>query len=189
MPRPGLFLDRDGTIVDHLDLLTRADQLKLLPGAPEAIARAARAGFAVIVVTNQPVIAHGLADENTVRQIHAALSTMLSAHGARVDAYYFCPHHPAGAVKRYRISCNCRKPEPGMLTRAAKEHGVDLAASVMIGDRLTDVAAGKRAGCRSGLVTAGNPSAPAIESFDALSDERPDFVVDDLLAALRECGL
>jgi D-glycero-D-manno-heptose 1,7-bisphosphate phosphatase len=180
MPRPALFLDRDGTIVEHIDLLTRVDQLRLLPGAADAIARARADGFALIVVTNQPVIAHGLADEATVRTIHDALSDMLGARGARVDAYYVCPHHPGGAVERYTIACECRKPRSGMLRQAALDFDLDLNASVMVGDRLTDVAAGSGAGCRTVLL------APASEVPAAVPGAPPGAAPDFVCAGLPE---
>jgi D-glycero-D-manno-heptose 1,7-bisphosphate phosphatase len=185
MRRRGLFLDRDGTIVEHVDWLTRPSQLRLMPGAPEAIVRAAAAGFAVVVITNQPVVAHGLADERDVRQVHLALSAMLGAEGARIDAYYFCPHHPAGSVEPYRTLCACRKPQPGMIVHAARDLGLDLGDSVMVGDRLTDVAAGLGAGCKTVLLDSGIGTSRA--SHGLSSTDRPpaaDHVCSDLIRAV-----
>jgi D-glycero-D-manno-heptose 1,7-bisphosphate phosphatase len=183
--RAALFLDRDGVIVEDVDLLIRADELRLLAGAAEAIARARAAGLAVVVVTNQPTVARGLADEDAVRTIHAALGGMLRDRGANVDAFYFCPHHPRATLERYRVVCDCRKPRPGMLQRAARELGLDLPASAMVGDRISDVTAGARAGCRTVLVETGKHTEPPIESPDDARPTQPDFVAPNLEAAVR----
>jgi D-glycero-D-manno-heptose 1,7-bisphosphate phosphatase len=178
--RPALFLDRDGTIVRHVDYLVRADQLQLLEGAADAIARARVSGRAVVVVTNQPAVAHGFADEDAVREVHARLADLLDARGARVDAFYFCPHHPEAKLERYRVVCECRKPLPGMLMQAARALGIELAASVMIGDRLKDVGAGARAGCRTVLLG----EAGRRPSADGWSEPVPDHVCADLGSAV-----
>jgi D-glycero-D-manno-heptose 1,7-bisphosphate phosphatase len=140
----------------------------------------------VFVVTNQAVVARGVTSEDGVRAQHADLGRALALRGATIDAFYFCPHHPSATLLTYRRVCECRKPRPGMLLEAAREWDVDLAASVMIGDRLSDVAAGKRAGCRAGLVTTGQHGAPPIESPEAYEDVIPDFVADDLLSAMPD---
>jgi len=160
MKRPAIFLDRDGVIVEDVDAILRPDQLTLTPGAAEALKRAAASGRALVVVTNQPVVARGLVDEDGVRAVHDALDAMLRSYGAHVDAFYFCPHHPRATIERYRLACECRKPRPGLLTRAASELALDLGASVMVGDRLSDVTAGARAGCKTVLVTTGKHLAP-----------------------------
>jgi D-glycero-D-manno-heptose 1,7-bisphosphate phosphatase len=183
MTRPAIFLDRDGVIVEDVDAVLRADQLILTPGAAEAVKRASASGRAVVVVTNQPVVARGLVDEDGVRAVHDALDAMLRARGARVDAFYFCPHHPRATIERYRVACDCRKPRPGLLTRAASELALDLGASVMVGDRLSDVTAGARAGCKTVLVTSGKHLEAPIESPDP-SDATPDFVATDITAAM-----
>ena len=183
MRRPAIFLDRDGVIVEDVDAVLRPDQLILTPGAAEAVKRASASGRAVVVVTNQPVVARGLVDEDGVRAVHDALDAMLRAQGARVDAFYFCPHHPRATIERYRVACECRKPRPGLLTRAASELELDLGASVMVGDRLSDVTAGARAGCKTVLVTSGKHLAAPIESPDP-SDATPDFVAADVTAAM-----
>jgi D-glycero-D-manno-heptose 1,7-bisphosphate phosphatase len=183
MKRPAIFLDRDGVIVEDVDAILRPDQLTLTPGAVEALKRAAAGGRAVVVVTNQPVVARGLVDEDGVRAVHDALDAMLRAHGAHVDAFYFCPHHPRATIERYRLDCECRKPRPGLLTRAASELALDLGTSVMVGDRLSDVTAGARAGCKTVLVTTGKHLDAPIESPDP-SDATPDFVAADVGAAV-----
>ena len=141
--RPALFLDRDGVIIREVHLLTRIDQVELLPGAAEAIAKAQSAGYAVVAVSNQTVVARGLCSEADVDTVHAHIDQQLMASGCdTLDGWYFCPHHPDADVSAYRRQCDCRKPEPGLLRRAARELGLDLQASLMVGDRLSDVAAG-----------------------------------------------
>jgi D-glycero-D-manno-heptose 1,7-bisphosphate phosphatase len=183
--RPAFFLDRDGVLVEDPGEALHAQTLELLPGALEAIRLARAAGRLVFVVTNQTIVARGMATEDEVRDVHARLGLRLAREGATVDAFYFCPHHPSATVAVYRTKCDCRKPRPGMLLEAAREWDVDLAASVMVGDRLSDVAAGKRAGCRAGLVTTGQHDAPPIESPDPYMAVEPDFIVADLLSAVR----
>jgi histidinol-phosphate phosphatase family protein len=175
-----VFLDRDGVINEELDLLTTPDEFRLLPGAAEAVARLNAAGMTVIVVTNQSVVARGLCSPAGLEAIHDRMRERLALAGARVDAVYFCPHHPEthhrdGGDPALRVACNCRKPAPGMLLRAAREHDIDLAAAVMVGDRVTDVLAARRAGVRSILVGS-RPLSP--------TDPRPDARADSLSEAV-----
>jgi D-glycero-D-manno-heptose 1,7-bisphosphate phosphatase len=185
MKRRALFLDRDGVIVREGDGLTpRA--LEVLPGAGTAIRCARAAGYRVFVVTNQPIVARGAMTEDELRATHARLGAALAREGAAIDAFYFCPHHPSATLAAYRLACECRKPRPGMLLAAAREWQLDLSSSVMIGDRASDVAAGKRAGCRAILVQSGMHLAPPIESPDRFDDVRPDATALDLAAAVRD---
>jgi mannose-1-phosphate guanylyltransferase / phosphomannomutase len=146
---PAIFLDRDGTISKEVNLLCRPEQMELIDGAAEAIRYINQKGFLVIVVTNQPVIARNLCDFETLDKIHAKLETLLGAQHAYLNAIYFCPHHPDAGYpeerKEYKIKCNCRKPAPGMLLKAAKEWNIDMPNSFMIGDSLKDVEAGNNA--------------------------------------------
>ena len=179
-----LFLDRDGVVVRESEALGPRD-LELLPGVAAAIAAARGAGYKVVVVTNQPVVARGLMSEDDVRAAHARLGESLAREGGVVDAFYFCPHHPSATLAAYRVACECRKPRPGMLLAAARDLAIDLAASVMVGDRASDVAAGKRAGCRAVLVHSGAHDAAPIASPDRFDDVRPDATYADLAAAVR----
>jgi D-glycero-D-manno-heptose 1,7-bisphosphate phosphatase len=184
MSARALFLDRDGVVVrDDDEAGPRA--LVVLPGAAGAIRAARAAGFRVVVVTNQTAVARGSMTEDEVRDQHERLGAELAREGAIVDAFYFCPHHPNATLPAYRVACDCRKPRPGMLLTAATELDLDLAASVMIGDRASDVAAGQRAGCRTVLVQSGMHLAPPIESPDRFDDVRPDATAADLAAAVR----
>jgi D-glycero-D-manno-heptose 1,7-bisphosphate phosphatase len=175
--RRAVFLDRDGVLIADAHHLRSADQLRILPGVPEALVRLRAAGWVLIVATNQSVVARGWVSEDELRQVHRVLLAMLRERGASLDAIYYCPHHPEGAVPEYRVVCECRKPNPGMLLRAAAELGLDLSASVMVGDAASDVEAGRRARCRTVLVRAG-PAETVAEDAAA-----PDYVAADLDAA------
>ncbi len=153
--RPAFFLDRDGVVIEEVGYLSEPAQVRLLPGAADAIARLNRRAVPVIVVTNQAGVAHGYYPESQVAAVHRRLDELLAEHGARVDAYYYCPHHPLAAVAAYRRSCPYRKPSPGMLIRAAREHALSLRRSVLVGDKWSDLEAGLAAGCRVVLVRTG----------------------------------
>ena len=183
--RRAVFLDRDGVLVEDVDFVTHPRGLRLLPGAPAALARLKDAGFWLVIVTNQAVVARGLASEADVDQVNAGLARLITRSGGpALDGIYSCPHHPNASVPAYRIDCACRKPKPGMLLRAAEEHGLDLSASFMVGDRITDVIAGKRAGCRTALVRTGRHLDPPIETLEGPDTAvEPDRTCADLAAA------
>jgi D-glycero-D-manno-heptose 1,7-bisphosphate phosphatase len=147
-PRPAIYLDRDGTLVEEVDYRVDPGQVRRIPGAAAAVRRLNQAGWPVVIVTNQSMIARGMANERQLVRIHARLTELLSAEGARLDGIYYCPHHPELGEPPYRAACDCRKPLPGLLRQAARELDLDLAQSAMIGDSLRDLAAGQAAGCR-----------------------------------------
>jgi D-glycero-D-manno-heptose 1,7-bisphosphate phosphatase len=153
--RAAVFLDRDGTIIEETNYLARSEQVRLVAGAAEAIARLNACKVPVVVVTNQAGVARGYFTEAQVNEVHAHLDHLLAAFGAKIDRYYVCPHHPEAGSPPYRQDCDCRKPRPGLLVRAARELGIDLSASCMIGDKLSDLAAGAWAGCQTLLVRTG----------------------------------
>jgi D-glycero-D-manno-heptose 1,7-bisphosphate phosphatase len=183
--RPAVFLDRDGVLVEDLGLVARAEDLRILPDVPHALGRLRQAGLVLVVITNQPVIARGLASETDIRTVHQQLEEGLIAAGApKLDAWYFCPHHPKAEVAAYRVICHCRKPRPGMLRQAARDLGLDLAASYMVGDRITDIAAGASAGCRTVQVETGKHTATPITLVEPLDPNlAPDHVCPGLAAA------
>jgi D-glycero-D-manno-heptose 1,7-bisphosphate phosphatase len=154
-PEPALFLDRDGVIVEEAEYLSDPAQLCLIPGAGAAIARVNARGIPVIVVTNQAGVARGYFPEERVGEVHERLSALLAAHGAHIDRYYYCPHHPTAGSGAYGRPCSCRKPEPGMLLQAARDFDLDLARSFLVGDKISDLEAGLAAGCRTILVGTG----------------------------------
>lgn len=169
-----IFLDRDGVLIDDVDLLTRPDQIRILEGVPEALRRLAEAGFKLIVVSNQSVVARGLLTEPEVENLNRTVEARLLAAGApALDAFYYCPHHPNAAAPEYRLICECRKPQPGLLRRAERDFGIDLPRSFMVGDRLTDIEAGQRAGCRTVWVQTGKHTAPRIQTAEPLGMKEP----------------
>ena len=156
MPNKAIFFDRDGTLNVDVDYLHDPADFVWMEGAIEAIRWANEHGYLVIVVTNQSGIARGYYDEAAVHRLHDWMNVQLAAYGARIDAFYYCPHHPAGRVPAYTRVCDCRKPAPGMLLRAIAEHDVDPAASLMIGDALRDITAAEKAGVRGVLYQGGS---------------------------------
>jgi D-glycero-D-manno-heptose 1,7-bisphosphate phosphatase len=155
MSRGGIFLDRDGTINDEVDFLRTPDQLRLLEGSAQAIRELNEGGWPVFVITNQSGIARGLLTERDLALVHTKLLADLKAHGASIDAIYYCPHHADYGEPPYRQDCDCRKPKTGMLDRAAKEFQIDLKQSFVVGDRMFDIQAGNAVGARSILVLTG----------------------------------
>jgi D-glycero-D-manno-heptose 1,7-bisphosphate phosphatase len=164
--RPGVFLDRDGTVIEERHFLFRPEEVQLLPTAGETIARLNSLGIPVAVVTNQAGIARGYFAESCIAEVHAKLDELLARHGAKVDRYEYCPHHPTEGLGEYKIDCECRKPRPGMLIRSAAALDIDFARSLMVGDRLGDLQAGANAGCGSALVRTGYGQSVPLD-FDA----------------------
>ena len=151
-----VFLDRDGVLIEDVDRLVSPDQIRLIPKAPDGARRLKEAGFALVMVTNQPVVARGLCTLEDLDRVHDELDRLLErAGGPALDARYVCPHHPDADDPRWRTACDCRKPLPGMLRRAARELRLDLGSSYMVGDRPSDVAAGVAAGCTTVQVLSG----------------------------------
>ncbi len=149
--RPAIFLDRDGTLIEHVHYLCDPALVQLLPGAAEALKRFRRAGFTRVLVTNQSAIGRGMLTEERLDQIHMEMNRQLAVHGATLDAIYYCPDVPAGD-DRTVVESPDRKPGPGMLLRAAADLNLDLETSWMVGDLISDVLAGQNAGCRSILL-------------------------------------
>lgn len=185
--RAAVFLDRDGVLVPDRDLLTRREDLRLLAGVPEALTLLKCAGYSLNVASNQTVVARGMASEAEVYALNEHLQKMIEqAGGPRLDGWYFCPHHPKANVPTYRMNCECRKPQPGMLLRAARELGLNLSASYMVGDRITDIIAGARAGCRTILVQTGMHIQPPIETVEPLDvSVQPNFICASLSEAAK----
>lgn len=171
-----IFLDRDGTINKYVGFLRDIDQFELLPGVAEAVKMINESGYLAIVITNQPVIARGEVTKDQLEEIHNKMETLLGAEGAYLDAIYYCPHHPhkgyEGEAPELKIECDCRKPKPGMLLKAAKDFNIDLSQSWMVGDGENDIKAGKAAGCRTALIGTDdykqNETAPTL--LDAVND-------------------
>jgi len=178
-----VFLDRDGTVNEEVGYLRSLDLLKLIPGAAAAIGRLNRAGYKVVLVTNQSGVARGYFPESLVDAAHDLLAGMLKQEGAFFDGVYYCPHHPTAGNSKHTVVCDCRKPATGLIDRAAKDLDVDLARSFMVGDKWSDVELGHRAGTRSILVRSGfAPDDPGNKR--PLHVDDPDFTAHDLAEAV-----
>lgn len=185
--KKAVFLDRDGTVIKHVDYLTKPSQLRILSGVAKAISRLNDFGYLAFIVTNQSVIARGLITPSEVEEINELMVSRLEKNGAKIHGVYYCPHHPEmhpdvpeHAIK-YRIICACRKPAPGMLLRAIKQFNIDDKQSFMIGDAITDIVAGKRANLRTIRVKTG----PGHISDTLYGHITPDFEAKNLLGAAR----
>jgi D-glycero-D-manno-heptose 1,7-bisphosphate phosphatase len=150
-----VFLDRDGTMIEDVGYLDRLERLRLFPYTIDAVRLLNAAGCKVVVVTSQNGVANGILSEEFLAQTHAHLSGLFEASGAKVDGYYYCPHSPYAVVERYRTDCECRKPKPGMILAAARDHDIDLSRSIVIGDRWRDIEMGRAAGTGVMLVETG----------------------------------
>ena len=176
-----VFLDRDGTINEFLEshFVTNPDLLQLIDGAAEAVKKINNMGYLAIVITNQPVIARGEVDFQTLDLIHMKMETDLGKHGAYIDDLFFCPHHPdkgfPGEILKYKIDCDCRKPKPGMIVAAAEKYNIDLSVSWMIGDDMRDVNAGKAAGCKTALIKTAHTKMQADNTADVYCTSLKEF--------------
>jgi len=182
-PTRAVFLDRDGTVAEEVGYVNHASRLRLLPGSAAALRRIREAGLLAVVVTNQSGVARDYFEEAIVHQAHERLRGLLAAEGASLDGVYYCPHHPREGIAPYRQDCDCRKPLPGMLLRASRELGIDLARSYMVGDGVVDVGAGHAAGTATILVLTGYGRGH-FEHRRHLWTVQPDHVAEDLGAAV-----
>lgn len=180
-----IFLDRDGVIIENINLLHKPEQIKLIDGSAKAL-KMLNEFFHVIVVTNQPQVARGLCTEEDVNKIHEKLKNDLKRFEAKIDAIYYCPHHPEkhhSDIKpecmKYRIDCECRKPKIGMLTKAKEDFDLDLEKCFLIGDSTRDILTGKNAGCKTILVKTG------YAGRDGKFLAKPDFICENLLEAAK----
>ena len=177
---PAVFLDRDGTMIEDVGYLDALDRIEVFPWTVDAIRMLNRAGLQVVVVTNQAGIARGLFTEAFVQQAHRHIEARLEAGGARVDAYYYCPHHPDGTVAAFTRRCDCRKPGPGMIAQAAADLGLAPARSFVVGDTWLDVGLARAAGARGILVRTGKGAGLEAQPPAGVA---ADAVVDNLAAA------
>ena len=180
--RPAVFLDRDGTLIKERGYLSKLEDIALFAETPAALRRLREAGFALVLVTNQAGIARGYFDEAFVQKAHRYLGEMLAAEGIVIDGYYYCPHHPDGLVAEYSRVCRCRKPAPGMVEQAARDLGLDIDRSFVVGDKWLDVELATNAGARGILVRTG---------YGAGDEQRPELgkaiaIVDTILDAANE---
>ena len=175
-PRPAVFLDRDGTLIEERGYPARPDDIVPLPGVGQALDRLAHAGWLRIVLTNQSGVARGLFTEEDLGRLHEDLARKLAQQGGGFDALYYCPHHPEGRAKAYAFACACRKPGRGLLDLALAEHDIDLSRSAFVGDSPRDLFAD----------VAGAGPRILVRSGHALKDgAKADFVANDLPAAVE----
>jgi D-glycero-D-manno-heptose 1,7-bisphosphate phosphatase len=182
--RPAVFIDRDGTLTEEVGYVNHPKRLHLLPRSAEAIRRLNLAGVPAVIVTNQAGIARGYFTQTILDAVHAELHAQLAQAGARLDGLYVCPHHPTEGEAPFRMRCECRKPEPGLLRRAAAEMDLDLTRSVMVGDKASDLEPAARVGARSVLVLTGY----GLGEWEYRRDRfgpTPDHVASDLLDAVE----
>lgn len=180
MPRPALFLDRDGVINEEVEYLSDPARVSLIAGAAAAIAQFNRAGIPVVVVTNQSGLARGLFTPADLAAVTSRLASLLAADGAHLDATYHCPHHPSGVVPALAITCACRKPGTKLLLDAARDLDLDLARSALVGDKPSDLGAARAAGLLAILVRTGYghtvDPATADAVFDSLAAATPSLL-------------
>ena len=174
-----VFLDRDGTINEEVEYLDSLDRLHVFPEAFEAVRLINQSGLKTIVITNQSGIGRGFFDEAFVGRVHEEMRSLFLKEGAVIDSFYYCPHHPTEGMGQYRQVCSCRKPEPGLLIKAAEDLGIDLSRSYMIGDRTKDVEVGQRTGAKGILVQTGYGKVADMGSI------HPDYIAQDILAAVK----
>lgn len=169
-----IFIDRDGTINIEKGFLTRAEDFELIDGVADAIGKINRSEYLAIVVTNQPQIARGECTFEDLQNVHNKMETVLGEHGAFVDGIYYCPHHTdrgfEGERPEYKVNCDCRKPKPGLLLKAAQDFNIDLSQSYMIGDSENDVKAGEAAGCRQSYQVVTNEQNSLLEAVSSILD-------------------
>lgn len=180
MSRKAVFLDKDGTLIENHPFDRSPEHIEWLPGTIEGLRLLHRAGYALIVVSNQGGIAQGRFTVEDLLREELALRAELAKFAIPLAGFYYCPHHPEGNVASFSVDCNCRKPNPGLLIQAARELDVELTHSWMVGDILHDVEAGRAAGCRTILLTNGN------ETEWHLTPLRwPDLIADEVFEAAR----
>lgn len=172
-----VFLDRDGTINIEVDYLSDIKQFRLIAGSAQAIRKLNKLGYLVIVISNQPVVAYGMLNKAGVDKIHNEMLKRLARNRASIDAIYYCPHHPKGKIKKYSITCQCRKPGIELIKRAKKNHKIDSEGSYFIGDRTGDILAGRRAGLKTILLKTG------YGGKDNVHKVKPDQIANNLYDA------
>ncbi len=187
MGNKAVFLDRDGVICEDVEYMEYPSQIKLIQGVTKAIRSLNKNGFKIVIVSNQSGVARGYFTEEDVKRVNLKMINKLG-DDCRIDAIYFCPHHPEIGVERYRKDCDCRKPKPGMLKSAAKDLDIDLKRSFMVGDKMDDVYAGHRAGCETILVLTGK-GRDEVEYFktdniDMEKSIKPNDIASDLFEAV-----
>ena len=183
--RRAVFIDRDGTISEEVGYVNHVSRYRVFPFAAAAVRALNEAGRLAVLVTNQAGVARGYFVEDLIKEVHGLLASELERGGARLDAVYYCPHHPSVGEPPYRLDCDCRKPRPGLIKRAAEELGIDLRKSWMVGDRYSDTELARNAGTRAAFVLTGYGRGE-YEHQSRPWQHRPDLVAENLLEAVRK---
>lgn len=178
VPRRAVFFDKDGTLVKDRPYNVDPRRIEFERGAEAAVSLLARAGYRLVIVSNQSGVAQGLFAEHELLAVESYVRRAFQASGAALSGFYYCPHHPDAALERYAIACDCRKPGPGLIEKAARDLNIDRSGSWMVGDILHDIEAGNRAGCKTILIHNGNET-----EWDFAPERVPDFLAADLLDA------
>ncbi len=179
-----VFIDRDGTLSEEIGYVNHVSRFRLLPRSAEAIKKLNDAGVAAVIITNQAGVARGYFPEERILEVHKRMEELLAEGDAKLDGIYYCPHHPSAGEPPYRADCDCRKPKPGLLLRAAKELDIDIKNSYMIGDKFSDVELAHNAGCK-GILTLTGYGRGEWEYNREEAGMTPDFVAEDLLDAVE----
>ena len=188
MKRPAVFMDRDGTISEEVGYVNHPSRYRVFPFSAEALRLLKEHGWLAILVTNQAGAARGYFTEDLITEVHGVLKRELERGGAKLDAIYYCAHHPSVGEPPLRLDCDCRKPRPGLIRRAAEEFEIDLARSWMIGDRYSDIVLAHNAGVRSGFVLTGY-GLGEWEYQRAEWKHQPELVAENLLEAVKKIVL
>jgi D-glycero-D-manno-heptose 1,7-bisphosphate phosphatase len=175
-----IFLDKDGTLVENVPYNVDPDKIRLVEGVKEGLRLLSEAGYALFVVSNQAGVAHGYFKEEDLKGVEARLGELLAEVGVSFQDFYYCPHHPEGKLSQLRMTCFCRKPSPGMLFHAARDHDINLSTSWIVGDILNDVEAGRRADCRTILLDNGGETEWKLAAL-----RKPHFTVKNFLEAVH----
>ena len=175
-----VFLDKDGTLIENVPYNVDPTLIRFTTGAVEGLRLLGDRGYRLFVVSNQPGVALGRFSEQALSRVERHISEELGERGVSLEGFYYCPHHPQGALPGYAVRCSCRKPDSGLLTQAAREHGIELTRSWMVGDILDDIEAGRRARCRTILINNGNET-----EWDLSGERWPEALAEDLLSAAQ----
>lgn len=180
MKLKAVFLDNDGTLIPQNTYNVEGNSVSLNEGLVEGLQLLQSFGYLLVIITNQSGLAHGLYTVEHLNRVSNMIRTMCSKIGIYLDGFYYCPHHPNASIPGYKAECNCRKPQPGLLLKAAGEMDIDLSSSWMVGDLLNDMEAGNRAGCKTILINNGNKT-----ELNADSERVAEYEAKDLAEAAR----
>ena len=176
--KKAVFLDKDGTLIKNVHYNVDVNLIELLPEVGEGLQMLQQAGFALIIISNQPGVALGYFEEAALEKVFTTMQKLLKTHGVHLDGFYYCPHHTEGPATAYVKECYCKKPLPGLILNAAADHQIDIKNSWMVGDILHDIETGKRAGCKTILINNGNETEWLMNEI-----RQPDLIAADMRVA------